>query len=64
VAAIAEAAPIPVVASGGATKPQHFLDGVAAGAGAVLGAGAFHRGELAIADVKHYLSERGVEVRL
>ena len=64
VAAVAAAAPIPVVASGGATKPQHFLDGVAAGAGAVLGAGAFHRGELAIAEVKRYLSERGVEVRL
>lgn len=64
VAAVAAAAPIPVVASGGATKPRHFLDGVVAGAGAVLGAGAFHRGELAIADVKQYLSERGVEVRL
>lgn len=64
VSAVSAAAPIPVVASGGATKPQHFLDGVAAGAGAVLGAGAFHRGELAIADVKRYLSERGVEVRL
>ena len=64
VAAVAAAAPIPVVASGGATKPEHFLDGVAAGAGAVLGAGAFHRGELAIADVKHYLSKCGVEVRL
>ncbi len=64
VSAIAEAARIPVTASGGATKPQHFLDGVRAGASAVLGAGAFHRRELAIADLKHYLSKHEVEVRL
>jgi cyclase len=64
VSAIANAARIPVIASGGATRPEHFLEGVTAGASAVLGAGAFHRRELAIADLKHYLSEHGVEVRL
>lgn len=63
VSAIAAAARIPVIASGGATKPEHFLEGVEAGASAVLGAGAFHRRELAIADLKHYLSINEVEVR-
>ena len=64
VSAIAAAARIPVIASGGATKPEHFLEGVKAGASAVLGAGAFHRRELAIADLKQYLSKHEVEVRL
>ncbi|HWP68559.1 MAG TPA: imidazole glycerol phosphate synthase subunit HisF [Rectinemataceae bacterium] len=64
VSAIAAAARIPVVASGGATRPEHFLAGVLAGASAVLGAGAFHRRELAIMDLKNYLSNNGVEVRI
>ncbi len=63
VKAIADAARIPVIASGGATRPEHFLDGVRAGASAVLGAGAFHRKELAIVDLKRYLSVCRVEVR-
>ena len=61
---VAMAARIPVVASGGATLPEHFLAGILAGASAVLGAGAFHRGELSINNLKKYLSEYGVEVRL
>ncbi|MDP2790210.1 MAG: imidazole glycerol phosphate synthase subunit HisF [Rectinemataceae bacterium] len=64
VSAIAAASPIPVIASGGATKPEHFLAGVHAGARAILGAGAFHRKELAIADLKRYLSKFDVEVRI
>jgi len=64
VSAIAEAARIPVVASGGATKPEHFLGGVNAGASAVLGAGAFHRRELTIMDLKNSLANNGVEVRI
>jgi len=64
VSAIAASARIPVIASGGATKPEHFLEGIVAGASAVLGAGAFHRKELAIADLKQYLSKHEVEVRL
>lgn len=63
VKAIADAARIPVIASGGATRPEHFLDGVRSGASAVLGAGAFHRKELAIVDLKRYLSDCRVEVR-
>ncbi|PKL06080.1 MAG: imidazole glycerol phosphate synthase subunit HisF [Spirochaetae bacterium HGW-Spirochaetae-9] len=64
VRAIAEASRLPVIASGGATKPEHFLAGVRAGARAVLGAGAFHRKELAIADLKRHLSKFNVEVRI
>ena len=63
VSAVAAAARIPVIASGGATWRGHFLEGVGAGASALLGAGVFHRGELAIADLKSYLSDNGVEVR-
>jgi cyclase len=64
VEAVAEISGIPVIASGGATSPEHFLEGVSSGASAVLGAGAFHRGELSINNLKMYLSEYGVEVRL
>ncbi|MCX7027558.1 MAG: imidazole glycerol phosphate synthase subunit HisF [Spirochaetes bacterium] len=64
VRAVAEASGIPVIASGGAILPKHFLDGVEAGASAILGAGVFHRGELSILELKEYLSENGVEVRL
>lgn len=64
VTAIAHASGIPVIASGGATRPEHFLEGVRAGARAVLGAGAFHRNELGISDLKRYLSRNGVEVRI
>ncbi len=63
VAAIATAAGIPVIASGGATRMQHFLGGLKAKAGAVLAAGAFHRGELAIGDLKAYLDDEQMEVR-
>jgi cyclase len=64
VSAIVTASRIPVIASGGATEPEHFLAGVRAGARAVLGAGAFHRKELTIGDLKRYLSESAVEVRI
>lgn len=64
VGAVAKASGIPVIASGGATLPSHFLAGVNAGASAILGAGAFHRGELTIKNLKMYLSEYGVGVRL
>jgi len=48
VKAIADISGIPVIASGGATRPEHFLAGVKAGAKRRPGAGAFHRGELSI----------------
>jgi cyclase len=55
---------IPVVASGGAGKLEHFYEALTTGgASAVLAASLFHFGQYKIADVKNYLRERGVIVR-
>ncbi|MDJ0318064.1 imidazole glycerol phosphate synthase subunit HisF [Arthrobacter antibioticus] len=55
---------IPIIASGGAGKPEHFPPAVAAGANAVLAASVFHFGpDSAIADVKKAIREAGYEVR-
>ncbi len=63
--AIAEAVPVPVIASGGVGTLEHFYDGLVAGkADAVLAASVFHFGTFTIPQVKKYLHERGVEVRL
>lgn len=62
--AVSDAVRIPVIASGGAGKVEHFHDAlVEGGASAVLAASLFHFGELPISDVKTYLRSRGVEVR-
>jgi imidazole glycerol-phosphate synthase subunit HisF len=62
--AVSDAVRIPVIASGGAGRVEHFYDAlVAGGASAVLAASLFHFGELTIGDVKTYLRDRGVEVR-
>lgn len=64
-AALNSTVKIPVVASGGAGKPEHFYDAIVkGGADAVLAASLFHFGELKIADLKKYLAEKGVPVRL
>lgn len=63
--AVAESVRIPVIASGGAGKPEHFYDALTeAKAEAVLAASLFHYKELEIRQVKEYLRERGVSVRL
>jgi cyclase len=63
--AIASRVGIPVIASGGAGKLEHFLEAVTEGcADAVLAASLFHYRECTIGDVKEYLSEHGVPVRL
>lgn len=63
--AIAEAVSIPVIASGGAGKPEHFYDALTEGkADAALAASLFHFKELEIKEVKEYLRDRGVSVRL
>jgi imidazole glycerol-phosphate synthase subunit HisF len=62
--AVTAASPVPVVASGGAARPGHFVDGARAGARALLAAGVFHRGELSIKSVKECLADAGMEVRL
>jgi cyclase len=63
-AAVSERVPIPVIASGGAGKPEHFYDAFTKGkADAVLAASLFHFGEVAIPDLKKYLAGRGIPVR-
>lgn len=62
--AVSDNVSIPVIASGGAGKPEHFYDALTVGgASAALAASLFHYKELSIMDVKEYLSERGVSVR-
>lgn len=61
---IAEEVDIPVIASGGAGKPEHFVGAFVEGkADAALAASIFHYGEVRIAEVKAILRERGIEVR-
>ncbi len=61
---ISEAVPIPVIASGGAGKKEHFYEGFVEGkADAVLAASVFHFKEISIPELKQYLRERGVWVR-
>ena len=56
---------IPVIASGGVGNLNHFKDGViAGGASALLAASVFHFNEFSIKEVKHFLSDRNIEVRL
>ena len=63
--AIAEEVNIPVIASGGAGNLEHFYDALTEGkADAALAASLFHYKELEIKEVKEYLRERGVSVRL
>src|SRR4029079_7061357 len=60
--AISSVVRIPVIASGGAGKVEHFYDALTAGgASAVLAASLFHFGELSISDVKSYLCGLCVE---
>jgi len=63
--AIAEGAGIPVTASGGAGKMEHFLQALTVGrADAALAASVFHYGKCPIPALKRFLRERGVPVRL
>ena len=63
--AISEAVHIPVIASGGAGTLEHMAEVLTDGkADAVLAASVFHFGEYQVADVKRFLKEKGIEVRL
>ncbi|HIW80619.1 MAG TPA: imidazole glycerol phosphate synthase subunit HisF [Candidatus Acetatifactor stercoripullorum] len=63
--AVAEAVGIPVIASGGAGRLEHFYEALHdAKAEAVLAASLFHYRELEIRQVKEYLREKGISVRL
>lgn len=62
---VAEASGVPVIASGGAGTLEHLYHGASEGkASALLAASIFHFREITIGEVKAYLSERGIRVRL
>jgi cyclase len=63
--AVTSAVTIPVIASGGAGNEQHFCDALTdGGADAALAASLFHYKELEISQVKKYLDQKGVPVRI
>lgn len=63
--AVAEAVTVPVIASGGAGVPQHFAEALTTGhASAALAATLFHYRQLSIHDLKRYLAERDIPIRL
>jgi len=63
--AVAEAIEMPVIASGGAGKFEHFYQAFTMGeADAALAASVFHYKEFTIEATKHYLKERGLAVRI
>ncbi len=62
---VADLVPVPVIASGGAGRPEHFYNVLSEGrADAALAASLFHYKELEIGEVKQYLKSRGLSVRL
>jgi cyclase len=62
---ISQAVSIPVIASGGAGKMEHFYDAFTEGAAdAVLAASLFHFKEITIPQLKEYLDQRGIPVRI
>ncbi|MFC7045711.1 imidazole glycerol phosphate synthase subunit HisF [Halobacteriaceae archaeon GCM10025711] len=63
-AAVSDAVSTPVIASSGAGSPEHMYEAFEAGADAALAASIFHFGEYTIQEVKEYLNERDVPVRL
>lgn len=62
--AVCEAVNIPVIASGGAGRLEHFYEVLTkTTADAALAASVFHYGELSVTEVKKYLSEKGIAIR-
>ncbi len=62
---ISDAVEVPVIASGGCGTPQHMVDAVVEGkADAVLAASIFHFGTYRVREVKEYMAERGLPMRL
>jgi imidazole glycerol-phosphate synthase subunit HisF len=62
--AVAEAVPVPLIASGGVGTLAHLYEGLAeGGASAVLAASIFHFGQHTVAEAKEYLASRGIPVR-
>ncbi|MCL3861885.1 imidazole glycerol phosphate synthase subunit HisF [Actinotalea sp. K2] len=61
--AVREVVSVPLIASGGAGTPEHFLEAARAGADAILAASVFHFGALTIGQVKDHLRAGGIVVR-
>lgn len=62
---ITESVNVPVIASGGAGKAEHFLEAVKyADVDGILAASVFHFGEIKIEELKKYLKNNGVEIRI
>ena len=62
--AVADAVPVPVIASGGVGSLQHLADGITGGhADAVLAASIFHFGEFSVRDAKAFMAARGIPMR-
>lgn len=61
---LSEQLSIPVIASGGAGKMEDFLKAFEAGSDAALAASVFHFGEIAIPDLKKYLADHGIPMRM
>jgi cyclase len=62
--AVSEIVSIPVIASGGAGRPEHMKEAIEeAGADAVLAASIFHYREIPVKDLKDYLMSEGIPVR-
>jgi imidazole glycerol-phosphate synthase subunit HisF len=62
--AVSSAVSVPVIASGGAGNARHLVEGVQAGASAVLAASIFHFGEVGIGEAKAAMAAAGIPVRL
>ena len=63
--AVADAVPVPVIASGGVGTLDHLVDGVRrGGASAVLAASIFHFGQHTIGEAKRFMAEAGLDMRL
>lgn len=64
-ARLADDLPIPIIASGGAGTMQHFRDAFIEGkSDAALAASVFHFGEIGIPDLKRYLQQEGISIRI
>ncbi len=62
--AVCGAVRLPVIASGGVGKLEHFVEGARAGATGLLAASVFHFGTFTIGQVKHAMAQAGLPVRL
>ena len=61
--AASAAVPVPIIASGGASGPEHMVEALRAGADAVLAASIFHYGEYTVGELKDALAAAGLQVR-